>query len=178
MTKRPQETAAEVLDDANSAFGLRREPEPGNGSRPLYTEMECSRRHLLRVAGAGAALLMTSSEILAAFEKAAATVKVENRFPYFLSTPVAYPQVKLNDIFWAPRQTKVREVTIAWATKHWDEAGGLEAYKANPSGYRALTQPGDMGKTLSMRSCAYMTMTAIPGTCNVSGWPTHLPEGA
>ena len=111
-----------------------------NGSQSL----DISRRTLLQAAGASIAALALPRDLLAAFAQPGTIVEADKRFPYFQSTPVPYFNVKMQDAFWAPRQKTVRDITVPWATRHWDEAGGLEAYKAQPATYKARTQPGDM----------------------------------
>jgi DUF1680 family protein len=65
------------------------------------------------------------------------------RFPHYKSNPISYLRVKLQDNFWAPRQKVIRDVTLPWATRHLDEAGGLQAYKAHPDLYKAKVREGD-----------------------------------
>src|SRR5688572_27618933 len=86
-----------------------------------------SRREFVHAAGLSLAALAGPRELLAAFAQPGPVVAADQRFPYFQSTPVPYFNVKLQDTFWAPRQRVVRDVTVAWATRHFDEAGGLEA---------------------------------------------------
>lgn len=69
---------------------------------------------------------------------------VEARFPHFLSAPVSYLNVLMQDRIWSARQQTVHDVSVPWATRHYDAAGGLEALKKNPTRYSANTQPGDM----------------------------------
>ena len=80
----------------------------------------------------GAAL---STETLAA---------AEARFPYFKSIPVSYLHVKMHDRFWAPRQKAAHQVSVPWATRHWDRAGGLEALRKDPTHYTTLIHAGDI----------------------------------
>jgi DUF1680 family protein len=61
----------------------------------------------------------------------------EDRFPYFLSSPVSYRHVKLRDQFWAPRQKTTRETSVALITAGQDRAGGLPAFRENPKHYHA-----------------------------------------
>jgi uncharacterized protein len=112
--------------------------------RPSKQQLNLSRRTLLQAAGSSAVALASSSEMLAAIAQPGKIVAADQRFPHFPSKPVPYFNVRMQDTLWAPRQKIVREVTIPWATRHWDESGGLNAYKAQPATYKARTQPGDM----------------------------------
>lgn len=101
-----------------------------------------NRRHFLQrtVHGVGCALL--AKHIVAGGE----ATKIGNsgeRFPFFKSTPVSYINVKMKDTFWAPRQKAIRDVSIPWATRHFDKAGGLDAFNACPHEYDAQIRPGD-----------------------------------
>lgn len=69
-------------------------------------------------------------------------VETGKRFPYFLAEPVPYFNVRLQDTFWAPRQQTIRDVSIAWATRHYDAAGGLDAYRKQLNDYRTKIRPG------------------------------------
>lgn len=71
-------------------------------------------------------------------------VGAQKRFPHFKSTPVSYFNVTMQDTFWAPRQRVVHDVTVPWATRHFDEAGGLEAFKAHPQEYSTKIRSGDL----------------------------------
>jgi DUF1680 family protein len=48
------------------------------------------------------------------------------------------------DTFWAPRQKTVHEVSVPWATRHFDSSGGLDELKKNPAQYVAGTRVGDL----------------------------------
>jgi DUF1680 family protein len=61
----------------------------------------------------------------------------DSRFPYFQSEPVPYFNVQLQDTVWAPRQRIVHDVSVPWASRHYDAAGGLEAFKKQAKGYQA-----------------------------------------
>jgi len=63
---------------------------------------------------------------------------------YFQSTPVSYFKVQLQDSFWALRQKIVHEVSVPWATRHFDAAGGVNAYRAHPEEYAAEVKKGDL----------------------------------
>jgi len=67
-----------------------------------------------------------------------------NLFPHFKSIPVSYLQIKLQDNFWAPRQKTVRAVSVPWATRHFDAAGGVDAYRAHSETYVAEVEKGDL----------------------------------
>ncbi len=89
--------------------------------------------------GAGCALF--------AYEASAVTPDrrtLEARFPHFQSTPVSYMNVTMQDAFWAPRQRTIRDVTLPWATRHFDDAGGLDVLKQSPASYVARTRAGDL----------------------------------
>jgi uncharacterized protein len=45
--------------------------------------------------------------------------------------------VELLDRFWLPRQQLLHDVTVPWATRHLDNAGGLEAFKSDPDHHEA-----------------------------------------
>lgn len=64
-------------------------------------------------------------------------VEQGKRFPSFQSEPVPFFNVHMQDTFWAPRQRIVHDVSVPWASGHFDAAGGLEAYKKQPNGYQA-----------------------------------------
>lgn len=104
------------------------------------------------VVGIGGALLVPSSlfpttSIVNASGTTAdghASTEIVKRFPYFKSVPVSYLQVTLQDSFWAPRQQILRHVTVAWATRHYDDAGGLDAYKSHPNTYIPKIEEGDL----------------------------------
>lgn len=82
-----------------------------------------------------------SSETLKAEHTAAEAGK---RFPHFQSVPVSYFRVTLQDGFWAPRQQVVHDVTVAWATRHYDDAGGVDGYRSHPDEYVAKIEKGDL----------------------------------
>src|SRR5262249_12943449 len=113
-------------------------------SATVSQSRDLSRRTFLQAAGASVAGLTVPRELLADFSAPGEIVQPDKRFPYFQASPVAYLNVKMQDTFWAPRQKKLHEVTVPWATAHFDAAGGLEAYKLQPATYRAQTHPGDM----------------------------------
>lgn len=97
--------------------------------------------------GMGGAFLARSLRLAAesgAIAASGSIVEPAKRFPHFSSEPVSYRDVKMQDTFWAPRQQVVREVTVPWATRHHDRAGGLEAYKKAPQSYRSQMQAGDL----------------------------------
>jgi uncharacterized protein len=64
-------------------------------------------------------------------------------FPHFESEPVPYFHVRLQDAFWAPRQRLLATVSVPWATRHLDPAGGLDAFRADPEGYETKLRRGD-----------------------------------
>jgi DUF1680 family protein len=66
-----------------------------------------------------------------------------DRFPHFRSRPLPYLNVTLRDRFWAPRQELLTTVTVPWATRHHDAAGGVEAYAAAPGTYVPDFHPGN-----------------------------------
>lgn len=68
----------------------------------------------------------------------------DERFAYFLSTPVGYRAVHFTDTLWAARQQVTRDVTVPWVTGGNDPAGGVRAYRSNPAGYVPRTKLGDM----------------------------------
>ena len=106
--------------------------------------LDVSRRRFLKAAtAAGLAMNVKLGELFAA-GKGDEAIATADRFPHFRSEPVSYFHVRMKDRFWAPRQETVRDVTLPWATSHWDAAGGLDAYRADPSVYRARLKPGDM----------------------------------
>src|SRR5690242_3005423 len=72
------------------------------------------------------------------------TATPRGRFPYFATEPVSYLRVKMNDHFWAPRQRTAHEVSVAWLSRHHDQAGGLEKLREDPEHYVAQTTPSDM----------------------------------
>jgi hypothetical protein len=105
------------------------------------------RRFLAGAALSGAAALSLPGELLAALAspgESEATAEVTRRFPYFQSIPVSYRNVRLQDTFWSPRQKVVHDVTVPWASGHWDAAGGLAAFRANPNHYQTQIQRGDL----------------------------------
>jgi DUF1680 family protein len=66
------------------------------------------------------------------------------RFPHFRSVPVSYLNVTLQDDFWAPRQQVVHDVTVAWATRHFDDGGGVDAWRDHPDEYATKVEKGDL----------------------------------
>jgi DUF1680 family protein len=100
-----------------------------------------SRRVLLR---ASLAVLAAPRELFAALLTPSAPVDSDKRFPYFQSTPVSYLNVKMQDSLWAPRQKMLHSVSVPWATRHLDEAGGVDAFKLHPHDYRAKVRSGDL----------------------------------
>jgi len=103
-----------------------------------------SRRTVLHAAAIGIAASSTPGKLLAAVSEPDATVEAAERFPFFQSTPVSYRKVQMQDTFWAPRQKIVREVTVPWATRFYDAAGGLDEYKKAPASYHAKPQVDDL----------------------------------
>lgn len=106
------------------------------------------------VAAVAAAAMVSPQEVLAAVSKSGKTVPAAERFPYFQSTPVPYFNVKMLDTYWAPRQKTVRDVTVAWASAHYDEAGGLDAYKRQPQAYQPKIRAGDLEANKFIESMA------------------------
>jgi len=103
-----------------------------------------SRREVVQAAGLGAFALAWRQKVHAVTTQPDAVIDVDKRFPYFLSMPVPYFNVRMQDTLWAPRQKTIHEVSIAWATGHWDPAGGLTEFKKSPSTYQAQIRPGDL----------------------------------
>jgi DUF1680 family protein len=89
-------------------------------------------------------LAARSDELVAANATRRGSMEGANRFPYFTSVPVPYVNVRMQDEFWAPRQRVVREVTVPWATRHFDTSGGLDAFRAHPQDYRPSLTSGDL----------------------------------
>jgi hypothetical protein len=150
---------------------------------------DMSRRNLL-VAGAigGVASLAFPRGLLASLTQQPAgndaIVTAEKRFPYFQSTPVSYFNVKLEDTFWAPRQKTVRDVTVPWATAHWDAAGGLNTFRTHPDTYQTQIQRGDLEVIRFLESMAAVTGlqrdNAIDGLIEAWGQKfidAQLPDG-
>lgn len=106
--------------------------------------LDLSRRTLLHTVAASIAAAAFPRELLAELSNSAAIIPTERRFPYFKSTPVSYFDVRMEDNFWAPRQKVVREVSVPWATGHFDAAGGLASFKAHPQDYNAKIRSGDL----------------------------------
>src|SRR5258708_23815021 len=97
---------------------------------------ELSRRKLITAAATvGTSALLLPIELLAASTEPGVIVEERKRFPCFQSTPVSYPNVKMQDTFWAPRQKTVLQVSVPWSTRHLDTAGGLDKFKENPHHY-------------------------------------------
>ena len=59
------------------------------------------------------------------------------RFPFYQNKPLSYLSVTMEDDFWAPRQESVKNVTLDWATEHYDKAGGLKKFRNDPNSYKA-----------------------------------------
>ena len=105
-----------------------------------------NRRTFLRSAGVSALLVdrfwtvaaeARSRSAIAPLPPTNELVAQQKRFPCFQSTPVSYRNVVMRDRFWAPRQKATREVSVPWITQALDRAGGLRAFKSNPTGYVA-----------------------------------------
>jgi hypothetical protein len=110
-----------------------------------FTSAVLSRRRFIQLAGGvGATALAFHREMFAALTEQSAAIATADRFPYFRSIPVSYGLVKMQDTYWAPRQETVREVTVPWATKHFDEAGGLDEFKAHPKVYTTQFDRSDI----------------------------------
>jgi uncharacterized protein len=106
---------------------------------------DLGRRAVLQLTAAViAAALVDPRRAQAVLPQDATTVAPDKRFPHFLSTPVSYFDVLLEDGFWAPRQKAVHAVSVPWATRHFDAAGGIDAFKAHPDGYVAQVEKGDL----------------------------------
>src|SRR5689334_20701519 len=105
---------------------------------------DLSRRAVLQGAAAAAISLALPAKVLAGLIQQGKIVAPDKRFPYFQSTPVSYFNVRLHDSFWAPRQRTVHAVSVPWATRHFDAAGGVDAYKAHPNEYVAKVAKDDL----------------------------------
>lgn len=106
--------------------------------------IDLTRRRLIQAAAIGTAALILPGTGVACASSSGEIVDREDRFPHFLVSPVSYLQVRMQDQFWAPRQKVIRDTTVAWASAHWDEAGGLRNYRADPAGYETRIRKGDL----------------------------------
>jgi DUF1680 family protein len=113
---------------------------PGDSRTP-----ELTRRALLHAATAVSAALFFPRDLMGSGFGAPDTITPpDKRFPHFQSTPVSYRNVQLQDRFWAPRQVTVHAASVPWATRHFDGAGGVDAYRAHPKDYVAEIEKGDL----------------------------------
>jgi DUF1680 family protein len=103
-----------------------------------------SRRLFLKGATTSIALLSTPRDLLAALAEEGAPIDADKRFPHFTSTPVSYFNVKMRDDFWAPRQSTLSRASVPWATRHFDESGGMDSFKLRPHDYTAKVRVGDL----------------------------------
>ena len=112
-------------------------------------------------------------------EAAQDRVEAGKRFPYFQTEPVPYFAVRLEDTFWAPRQQMLHDVSVSWATRHFDAAGGLDAYRQQPDGYQAKTRAGDAEATKFIEAMAAVVGLqrdpSIEGL--VDAWGKNLVNG-
>lgn len=108
-----------------------------NNDRIRHDHEDCgfSRREVIQAVAATGAALVLQGRAPTVLAGEAPSTTAQNRFPHFQSTPVSYLNVEMQDDFWAPRQKVVLEVSLPWATRHLDEAGGLEAFRQDPQGY-------------------------------------------
>ena len=106
-------------------------------------------------------------------------VQGEQRFPYFLTDPVPYFAVRLEDSFWAPRQQLLHDVSVPWATRHFDASGGLDAYRKQPDGYHAKTRAGDAEATKFIEAMAAVVGLRRDGAIEglVDAWGKNLING-
>lgn len=144
--------------------------------------MRISRREILKRAGCGfiaLPLLNIFRGNAADLAGAATTRESGDRFPYFQSAPVSYLHVQMHDGFWATRQKVVHDVTLPWATRHYDEGGGLAAYRAHPETYKAETRAGDLESIKFIKALASVDGLhrdpAIEGL--VDSWGKRLIDG-
>src|SRR5215472_12292083 len=105
--------------------------------------VDFTRRKVLQAAAATSAVLALPRELLASLSQQSELIAADKRFPYFKSVPVSYFDVRLQDGFWARRHQTLREVSVPWATRHFDSAGGVDAFRQHPKGYTANLQTGD-----------------------------------
>jgi hypothetical protein len=110
----------------------------------MHHAPDFTRRALLQTAAAASVTLAVPRELRAGLAQQGRKVSAGHRFPYFQSTPVSCRNVELRDSFWAPRQKTLYTVSVPWATRHYDEAGGVDAYRARPEEYRAKVPRGDL----------------------------------
>jgi uncharacterized protein len=103
-----------------------------------------SRRQFLQSAATAVALLSAPPTLFAALTENSAPIEVAKRFPYFTSTPVPYFNITMRDTFWAPRQRALSRASVPWATRHFDESGGLDAFRSHPNDYTAKVRVGDI----------------------------------
>jgi DUF1680 family protein len=106
--------------------------------------IDFARRRILQTAAAASAALAFPRELLASASQQSEVTASETLFPYFKSVPVSYFDVRLQDGFWAPRQKTIREVSVPWATRHFDSAGGVDVFRQHSQGYTAEVQTGDL----------------------------------
>jgi len=120
------------------AHGVASDPPSGN-------DLESSeRRYLLRASIAGSVALAAPRVPLAEQAGIESVVEPKARFPFFQSMPVSYLNVQMRDTFWASRQSKLVSVTLPWATRHFDRAGGLQVFREQPSTYQPDLMKGDL----------------------------------
>jgi DUF1680 family protein len=130
-----------------------------------------SRRELITIAASMAtSATFLPSGLLANQVESNLTAEEAKRFPYFKSTPVPFFDVKLQDAFWAPRQKVLHDVTVPWATRHYDGGGGLEAFKAHPEIYKP-----DMRMDRAVDNMAVNYIEAMAAVIGVS--PDKAIEG-
>lgn len=138
-----------------------------------------SRRLLLQAAAAGVAVSAAPRTPFASPRESNGVIPHDKRFPHFQSTPVPYTSVRLTDSFWAPRQRLLADVTVPWATLHFDTAGGLATYRADPQAYKSQFRAADLLGVRFIDSMAAVAGlrrdSAIEGLCEV--WGQKLIDG-
>jgi hypothetical protein len=108
------------------------------------TIFDASRRELLQGTVASLATLAAPRNLFGSALTRDGSVDIDKRFPYFKSKPVSYLNVTMRDTFWASRQMRLNQRSVPWATKHFDEAGGVDALKLHSGHYTARIQSGDL----------------------------------
>jgi len=103
-----------------------------------------SRREFLQLAIATIATWGLPHEAIGALSRRSATLEHDKLFPYFKSTPISYFDVRMKDTFWSPRQERLLTTSVPWASRHYDESGGLEAFRLRPAGYMTKVHRGDL----------------------------------
>lgn len=137
------------------------------GSDEATVSSNASRREVLQGVIAGLMMTAAPNDVLAVVD-GAIKKNSDSRFPYFLSTPVSYLKVRMTDSFWASRQKPLPGVTVPWAARHYDAAGGLSAYQRDPTTYHCEVHGDDLESIKFVESMA--TVVGLQRDASMEGF--------